>query len=89
MGVPTVASDIVGLRDAVVNDVTGVLVPAKDVDALVSALDKLISNPQLRQQMGEHAKARTIKDFDSTKVNAEVLKEYNRLAHVYLRQPFL
>ncbi|MDX1494217.1 MAG: glycosyltransferase family 4 protein [Longimicrobiales bacterium] len=56
-GTPTVASDAPGLRESVVDGETGLLVPHGDVDALAAALERLITQPELRKRMGEGALA--------------------------------
>lgn len=86
MGIPTVGTDIVGLRDAVVNNVTGLLVPPKNVDGLAAGLEKLLLDAQLRHEMGDQAKLRARREFDSSIVNAAVLNEYDRLALQFLGQ---
>ena len=80
MGVPTVASRVVGLVDAVVDDMTGLLVPAKDADGLADALALLLGNPQLRRKLGIAAQARARALFDSAAVNRCVLEEYIHLS---------
>jgi glycosyltransferase involved in cell wall biosynthesis len=79
MGVPAVASRVVGLVDAVMDGETGVLVPAKEVEALRWALAKMLSAPEIRRRMGCAARERAIRDFDSRTVNRMVLEEYQRL----------
>ncbi len=56
-GTPTVASDSPGLRDAVLNGETGVLVPHGDVDSLAGALKKLVGDQKTRRGMGYAARA--------------------------------
>ena len=79
MGVPSVGTDIVGLRDAIVDGETGLLVPAKNAAALADAIMSLLADDNLRQTMGEKAMRRAHAQFDSRKVNAAVLAEYQRL----------
>lgn len=67
-GLPCVASRIYGVTDAVVEGVTGLLVPVKDVDALADALTLLADQPLLRQQMGANGRARAKKDFSQNAV---------------------
>jgi glycosyltransferase involved in cell wall biosynthesis len=55
-GTPTVASDSPGLRDAVVNQKTGVLVPHGDIDSLAGALRKLLVDSRTREEMGTAAR---------------------------------
>ena len=48
-GLPVIASDVGGLREQVEDGVTGVLVPAGDVDALAAALKRLVGDAALRR----------------------------------------
>lgn len=57
-GKATVASDIGGLRDIVVDRETGLLVPPEDRPALIAALQELISDAGLRERLGRAAQAR-------------------------------
>lgn len=56
-GTPTVASDSPGLRDAVQDGRTGLLVPHGDVGALSQALRSLLENEQRRKEMGVTARS--------------------------------
>jgi glycosyltransferase involved in cell wall biosynthesis len=56
-GTPTIASDSPGLRDAVRDGRTGILVPHGDVDALAEALSSLLKNTQTRREMGVAARS--------------------------------
>ncbi len=79
MGVATVGTDIVGLRDAIVDQETGLLVPSKDYVALASVLATLIADEKQRAAMGERARARAVSLFNAQKVNAAVVGEYQRI----------
>jgi glycosyltransferase involved in cell wall biosynthesis len=80
LGVPCVGTDIVGLSDAVVNGKTGLLVPPKNAPALVTALETLLGDDNIRNAMGVAARERVITDFDSRKLEAMLLQEYAALA---------
>tara|TARA_B100001540_G_scaffold243169_2_gene218130 strand:- start:1832 stop:3127 length:1296 start_codon:yes stop_codon:yes gene_type:complete len=60
-GVPVVSSDG-GALPEVVGD-AGVLFPARDVDALVAAIDGLLQDPARREELGARAKARIEEHF--------------------------
>ncbi len=79
MGVPAVASRVVGLIDAVVDGETGILVPAKEIEPLKCALVKMLSTPEIRRRMGYAARERAVRDFDSRIVNRLVFEEYEKL----------
>jgi glycosyltransferase involved in cell wall biosynthesis len=79
MGVPAVATSVVGLVDAVVPGETGLLVPPKDAAALRIALTSLLVDSRLRQRLGNSAQIRARLLFDAAKVNQAVADEYWRL----------
>jgi glycosyltransferase involved in cell wall biosynthesis len=54
-GTPTLASDSPGLRESVVHDQTGILVPHGDEDALAGAMASLASDPSLVETLGGNA----------------------------------
>ena len=54
-GLPVVASRVGGIPDVVEDGVTGVLVPAGDVDALAAALDELVADPDRRRRLSTAA----------------------------------
>ncbi len=55
-GTPSVAADAPGLRESVVDGVTGLLVPPDDPDALAAAMRSLIEDPARRDAMGREAR---------------------------------
>jgi glycosyltransferase involved in cell wall biosynthesis len=59
-GIPVVTTLSTGSRDAVVPEVTGLLVPAGYPEAIAEAILRLISNPDLRHRLGRAARARVI-----------------------------
>jgi glycosyltransferase involved in cell wall biosynthesis len=54
--VPSVAGDSGGVRSAVRDGETGIVVPPTDVEAIADALRSLLLNPDRRQQMGRAAR---------------------------------
>ena len=69
-GIPSVASRIYGLTDAVDDGVTGQLFTVGDIDALMNAMQRMASDALRRQQMGEAAKLRAISRFSQARVVA-------------------
>ncbi len=57
-GRPVVASAVGGLRDLVVDGETGLLVPPHDINALRSALQRLLDDRELRRRLGAAARER-------------------------------
>lgn len=62
-GVASVASDIHGIRDAVIDGVTGRLVPVRDTAALGTELSILISDTEQRERFASAARQRVVADF--------------------------
>jgi glycosyltransferase involved in cell wall biosynthesis len=83
MGVPTIGTDIPGLRDAVIHNETGILVPAKNVSALALALTKLLVDEDLRFTMSTRASLRAREHFDANVLNALLIEEYRSLHNEY------
>jgi glycosyltransferase involved in cell wall biosynthesis len=52
LGVPTVAYDVTGVRDAIVDGETGALVPHGSIESLVSALAAYLKSNELRKRHG-------------------------------------
>ncbi|WP_394145881.1 glycosyltransferase family 4 protein [Vibrio atypicus] len=81
-GVPAIASNIYGLSDAVVDQVSGLLVPAKDVNALYEAMRCLDTNVALREKMGFDAYLRSCKDFSQAIVVKAMVDFYQEQQEV-------
>ena len=62
-GIPVVTTLSTGSRDAVVPEVTGLLIPPGYPEALSEAVLKLIRNPERRREMGRAARAWVIKHY--------------------------
>lgn len=62
---PVVAFDAGGMRDAVRDGETGLLVPNFDVDLLAAALVRMAGDPAARQGMGERALALAKREFSA------------------------
>lgn len=77
--VPTVATNIYGITDAVADGRTGLLFPAGDVAALTRNLLKLVTEIDLRKQMGNAARLRAIELFTSEKIIGEMMLMYDKL----------
>lgn len=79
-GVPTVASRIYGITDAVADGQTGLLFPVGDVKALTQTLLELIEDNDLRQQMGNAACVRALELFSSQRITREMVMLYDSLS---------
>jgi len=67
-GVPVVTTISTGSRDAVVPEVTGLLIPPGYPEAIVEAVLKLLRNPERRRRMGQAARAWVQENYVETRV---------------------
>lgn len=72
-GLPVIAGNVRGPAEQVAPDVTGLLVPPGDADALARALERLVNDPALRARMGQAGRARAMERYDEAKVLARTL----------------
>jgi len=79
MGKPVVATNIRGCREAVDDQKTGILVPAKNSDKLVVAMDFLLANPNIAKEMGKMGRLKVIREFDEKLVFDRIWEGYTRL----------
>jgi glycosyltransferase involved in cell wall biosynthesis len=77
---PVVAFEATGTVDAVVSEQTGLLLPARDVDALAAALLRYAGDPDLARAHGKAGRARAEARFRRELVWGELAGEYRRLA---------
>lgn len=66
-GLPVVASDVGGLGDMVEDDVTGILYPAGDIEALSRACVGLLADPRRRETLGRSGRLVAEEKFDIRK----------------------
>lgn len=74
--VPSIASRIYGITDAVEDGVTGILHKVRSVQEIFNAMDLLTSNKELRLKMGKMARERAIEKFSEERITNELLKFY-------------
>ncbi len=74
MRLPVISTDISGIAELIEHMETGILVPQKDTEALVSAVKLLLDQPHLRSKLGKTGRAKVCKQFSLEK-SAEKLKD--------------
>jgi glycosyltransferase involved in cell wall biosynthesis len=78
-GRPIITSNMPGCREAVMPGETGLLVPARDVAALSTAIAMLAENPDRRRAMGCAGRALVEREFSNEIVAAKTLTVYRSL----------
>lgn len=77
---PVIASDVGGVGEAVVDDVTGYLLQGDDAEALSDALERLIGDKALREKLGVCGRERFLSDFLDTQMVAQVQQVYSEIS---------
>jgi glycosyltransferase involved in cell wall biosynthesis len=78
IGLPAVATDIVGNRDVVVNGTTGIL--CADASGLVAAVTELVDNAAIRRRMREDSLRLQRERFSDASLGERSLAVYDELA---------
>ena len=76
---PVVATNVGGNAEAVVDGVTGFIVPPEDAAALSVAITKLLSEPSLAKTMGEAGKLRAAEKFTVEAMMDSITATYRNL----------
>lgn len=74
-GIPIIASDVPGVNNMIVNDKTGLLVPAKNSAALTSAINYLLNNPIIATRLANTAFDFARKNYS----NETMLQRYKKV----------
>ncbi|MBE2318742.1 glycosyltransferase [Solirubrobacter sp. CPCC 204708] len=75
-GLPTIASDVGGMAEAIEDGVTGRLVPPEDTPALAAAIGALAQDPEGLRAMGARARERWSERFSLTRMVDELEAVY-------------
>ena len=78
-GLPIVASDVGGNREIVQPPQCGLIVPARDPQAMAAAYLELLRDPHRRTQMGQAARRRVVAQFSLQAMVAQYGKLYAEL----------
>jgi glycosyltransferase involved in cell wall biosynthesis len=77
MGIPVISTNGTGTVDAVSHGYNGLLIPVKDVDSLVVAMNKLLKDDDLRKELGANGK-KWAKNFENQII-------WNGINNLYLK----
>jgi glycosyltransferase involved in cell wall biosynthesis len=80
-GKPIVASNIAGFPDVIENNVSGLLVPEKDSDALAQAIVQLARDEQLRARLGARARVQVHENLNWENVARKFVSVYERVTN--------
>jgi len=75
-GRPIITTDSPGCREAVQDRISGLLVPPKDSNAVVAAVESLLADASLRRRMGSAGRKLALRDFALENIIAQTLEVY-------------
>jgi glycosyltransferase involved in cell wall biosynthesis len=80
-GIPVVTTNSTGARDAVVPEVTGLLIPPGFPEAIYESVIKLLHDPERRRRMGRAARAWVVEHYSEERVLSLTANYYLSLVH--------
>lgn len=91
-GLPIVATEVSGSKQAILHGKTGILVPPGDVKALEEGITYLLSNPEMAGRLGAAARVRAEADFSARKQAEDHLALFSncrfdgKVEHTYITE---
>ena len=79
-GIPVVATDVGGVKELVLNGVTGYLVPRGDIDSIRTALIELDNDRKKLQDFGQNGRNRYLEEFPLEKMMGKYFDLYSEAA---------
>jgi glycosyltransferase involved in cell wall biosynthesis len=79
-GLPVASTNVDGIPEAVVDEVSGLLVPPQEPTALGTAIERLVADPELRGRLGAAGRERVGVEFTLERMIARVAGAYRELA---------
>ena len=64
---PVIGTDVIGIKDVIKNEKTGLLVPSNNPEKLAEALIRLLNNPGLRKELSENGYKYVLENHDKDK----------------------
>jgi glycosyltransferase involved in cell wall biosynthesis len=78
-GIPVITTESTGARDAVIPEVTGLLIPPGYPEAIYESVLKLLRDPERRSQMGRAARAWVVEHYSEEQVLGLTAEYYRSL----------
>lgn len=78
-GLPIAGTNVDGMPEAVVDEVSGLLVPPQEPTALGKAIERLVADPELRGRLGAAGRERVGVEFTLERMIARVARVYREL----------
>lgn len=79
LGLPVICSDAYGIMDAMEDGVTGLRCKVADTQSLQAAMETLLNNKELREQLGANGRKMVFDKFKGDVITAEWVKYYKNI----------
>jgi colanic acid/amylovoran biosynthesis glycosyltransferase len=76
MGLPVICSDVGGIKDGMIDNITGFLVEEKNLKKFVEKIMYLYANPEFQKEMAQNAREFVCKHYDSKILGEKLLDIY-------------
>jgi len=84
-GKPVIATRVGGTPEAIIDGETGILVPAKDVEAMAAALSNLVDDTELQTRLGTAGRARAQQNYSLANYLSRLDRLYQQLSGITLQ----
>lgn len=79
MGLPSIVTDINGSNEIIIPNENGVIIPARDEDALYKAMKDFVEKPEMIERMAANARQLIASRYEQKMIWEALLKEYQML----------
>ena len=79
MNLPIICSDILGNKDLITQQKTGLIFPVKDISVLREALEFAFVKREKMAEFADNLFSHIVENFDRNKIHSEILKTYQQL----------
>lgn len=79
MGLPCIVSDINGCNEIIENEFNGLIVPPKNIEALKNAMERILKDPTIINEMAENSRSNIVKKYQQEYIWKELLTLYQSL----------
>jgi glycosyltransferase involved in cell wall biosynthesis len=86
---PIVATPVNGVKELIIHEETGLLVPPCEPRALADAIDRLSIDPDLAKRLGSNAQRKVIKLMGAQQMISAIEELYERLKDSTTNEPFV
>ena len=80
--IPIVVTNVGGLKEVVINNKTGLVVPPEDPTSIANAIEKLLLNKSLSKKLGNSGREHVIKNYSLDQSIKNMLNIYNELLNI-------